>query len=85
MRKPQVDKYIFFICLSVSILLFIMGFLTPPPGVIDGSVLTAGGVLFGFAGLGVIGQNLANGREISWRKGDMEISVNDDGEETELS
>lgn len=81
MRKPHADKYIFFICLSVSILLFVLGFVTPPPGIIDGSVLTAGGILFGFAGLGVIGQNLAHGKELTWRKGDMEISVGDDGNE----
>jgi hypothetical protein len=79
MEKPQVDKYIFFICLSVSILLFVLGFVTPPPGVIDGSVLTAGGILFGFAALGVVGQTIANGKELTWRKGDMEISVEDTG------
>ena len=84
MGKPQVDKYIFYVCLTVSILLFICGFVTPPPGVIDGSVLTAGGILFGFAALGIFGQNLANGKDISWRKGDMEISVGDgdDGVQT---
>ena len=83
-RKPQVDKYIFYVCLAVSILLFICGFVTPPPGVIDGSVLTAGGILFGFAALGIFGQNLANGKEISWRKGDTEITVgdSDDGAQT---
>ena len=78
-RKPQVDKYVFFICLAVSIILFVLGFVTPPPGVIDGSVLTAAGILFGFAGLGVVGQNIANGKELTWRKGDMEISVEDTG------
>ena len=79
MGKPHVDKYIFYVCLSVSIILFIMGFVTPPPGIIDGSVLTAGGILFGFAALAVVGQNIANGKELTWRKGDMEISVGDDG------
>ena len=92
MRKPHADKYIFYVCLAVSIILFIMGFVTPPPGVIDGSVLTAGGILFGFAALGVVGQNLAHGKELTWRKGDMEITVGDEdtgcqttNEETELS
>ena len=79
MGKPHADKYIFYVCLTVSIILFVMGFITPPPGVIDGSVLTAGGILFGFAALAVVGQNIANGKELTWRKGDMEISVEDTG------
>ena len=81
MEKSQVDKYIFYVCLSISIILFVLGFVTPPPGVIDGSVLTAGGILFAFAGLAVVGQNLAHGKELTWRKGDMEITVGDDGNE----
>lgn len=80
MKRQHADKYIFYICLAVSILLFIGGFFCPPMGVIDGSVLTAGGVLFGFAALGVIGQNLAHGKEVSWKKGDMEITVGDNDE-----
>ena len=54
MNKPHVDKHIFFICLVISIVLFIGGFFCPPMGQIDGSVLTAGGILFGFAALGVL-------------------------------
>lgn len=92
MRKKHADKHIFYVCLAVSIILFVLGFVTPPPGVIDGSVLTAGGILFGFAALAVVGQNIANGKELTWRKGDMEITVGDEdtgcqttNEETELS
>ena len=78
MRKKHADKHIFYVCLAVSIILFVLGFVTPPPGVIDGSVLTAGGILFGFAALAVVGQNLAHGKELTWRKGDMEITVGDE-------
>lgn len=81
MKKPHADKYIFFVCLVCSIALFIGGFFCPPMGQIDGSVLTAGGVLFAFAALGVVGQNLANGKEVVFKKGDIEVSV--DNEETE--
>lgn len=81
MKKPQVDMYIFFVCLVCSIGLFIGGFFCPPMGQIDGSVLTAAGVLFAFAALGVVGQNLANGKEVIFKKGDIEVSV--DNEETE--
>jgi hypothetical protein len=78
MKKiKHVDKYIFFICLAVSILLFIAGFLCPPMGIIDGSVLTAGGILFGFAALAVAGQNLALGKDVTIKKGDTEVIVGD--------
>ena len=38
-------------CLITSVCLFIAGFLVPPMGVVDGSVLKAGGILLGFAAL----------------------------------
>lgn len=81
MTKKHVDKLIFFICLAVSISLFVGGFFCPPLGVIDGSVLTAGGILLGFATLAVAGQNLANGRDVTFKKGDVEITVEDDTDE----
>ena len=81
MKKKHVDKYIFFICLFSSIALFVGGFFCPPMGEIDGSVLTAGGILFGFATLAIAGQNLANGKEVVFKKGDIEVSV--ENEETE--
>lgn len=45
---------IFWICLIFAIGLFIGGFFMPPKGVIDGSVVTAAGILFGFATVGQI-------------------------------
>ena len=53
MKKEHTDKYIFLVCLGISVALFIGGFFCPPKGVIDGSVLTAGGILLAFATLGV--------------------------------
>lgn len=75
MNKPHADKCIFYVCLGISISLFIGGFFCPPMGAIDGSVLTAGGILFGFATLGVVGQNLANGNDVIFKKGDVELKV----------
>jgi len=43
---------IFWICLIAAIGLFVGGFFVPPKGVIDGSVVTAAGILFGFATVG---------------------------------
>lgn len=81
MKKPHVDKYIFMVCLVISIGLFIGGFFVPPLGIIDGSVLTAAGILFGFAALAVAGQNLANGKDVIFRNGDTEVVIEDEVKE----
>lgn len=39
---------VYFVAFGVSIILMIIGFIVPPTGVIDGSVLSAGGELLGF-------------------------------------
>lgn len=80
-KQHHADKYIFIACLVVAIALFIGGFFCPPMGVIDGSVLKASGILLGFAALGVAGQNLANGKEISMHKDDLDITIGDGQEE----
>lgn len=81
MKKKYVDKYIFFVCLACSIALFVGGFFCPPMGQIDGSVLTAGGILFAFATLAVAGQNLAYGKDVVFKKGDVEVVVGDNQED----
>lgn len=82
-KAKHADKPIFYICLGMSIIFMVSGFLLPPRGVIDPSVLTACGILFGFAALAVAGQNLANGKDVTLKKGDMEISIDDDNQETQ--
>lgn len=80
MEKKHADKYIFYVCLIVAIALFVGGFFCPPMGVIDGSVLKAGGILLGFAALGVAGQNLANGKDVIFSHGDTKVEINDEEE-----
>lgn len=80
-KKEHADKTIFYVCLAFSLALFIGGFFCPPMGVIDGSILTAAGILFGFAALGVAGQNLANGKDILFKKDDTSITIGDFNEE----
>ena len=80
--KRQADKYIFIACLILTIALFVGGFFCPPMGVIDGSVLTAGGILMGFAALGIAGQNLANGKEVVFHHGQTEVTIGDDEDGT---
>lgn len=75
------DKYIFYVCLAMSIALMIFGAVMPPPGIIDPSILTASSILFGFAALGVAGQNLANGKDVVFHHGDTEVTIGDDDKE----
>lgn len=79
--KKHADKYIFFVCLGISIALFVGGFFCPPMGVIDGSVLKAGGILVAFAALGIVGQNLANGKEVTFHHDNTEVKIGDNDEE----
>lgn len=77
-RKCIACKIAFSICLGVSIGLIIGGFLTPPTGVIDGSVLKAVGELFCFAALATGAHALTLGYDLKIAKGDTEINLNND-------
>ena len=83
-KQKHADKYIFFVCLGISIALFVGGFFCPPMGVIDGSVLKAGGILVAFAALGIAGQNLANGKEVTFHHDNTEVTIGDNDEEVKL-
>lgn len=50
-KDLAMEKVIFYVCLGVSIVLGLWGFVTPPRGVIDGSVLIFISELFAFASL----------------------------------
>lgn len=80
-QAHHADKPIFYFCLTMAVLLFVGGFFCPPIGVIDGSVLTAAGILLGFAALGVAGQNLANGKDVIFHHGQTEITIGEDNDD----
>ena len=69
---------VFYLTLAISRLLIIGGFLLPPMGIIDGSVLTAVGELLMF---GVLAQLPAlidaakNGKSVKISKGDFTAEV----------
>lgn len=75
MRAPRI---VFAVCLIAAVLLLIAGFLTPPMGVIDGSVISAVGELFGFAALG-LAPTLIHGRSIQFNHGKTTLTIDDDG------
>ena len=65
----------FYVTLIVSIALIVGGFIVPPTGVIDGSVLTAVGLLLMFAVVEKIPEAIKAGRNIKVRKGDASLEV----------
>ena len=68
----------FYFSLILSILLLVGGFLSPPLGIIDSSVLSAVGLLFAFATLAQLPQMLAaiaQGRTFRLTKGDLTAEV----------
>lgn len=71
------DKVIFYVCLSVAIVLLLVSFFVPPTGVIDPSVLKAAAILLGFAALGIAGKNLSLGKDVTFSHGDTEVTIGD--------
>ena len=69
---------IFYLTFAISLLLIIGGFLLPPMGIIDGSVLTAVGELLMFGVLAQVPALIAaanNGKSIKVTKGDFTAEV----------
>jgi len=72
-------RAVFYINLGVSIALIIGGFIIPPTGIIDGSVLTAVGLLLMFAVVAqipILLNAVQNGKSIKLQKGDFTAEVN---------
>lgn len=61
-----------------SIVLLVWGFVLPPPGVIDGSVIAAVGELAGFAALWQLAKAIDKGVDAALRKGDTETTITSD-------
>ena len=70
----------FWICLIVTIGLLVGGFFTPPMGVIDGSVLTAAGLLFAFGTLAQIPIIIEVAGYAKISRGDTTIEISRDEE-----
>lgn len=81
MAEQHADKYIFWVCLILAAGLFVGSFFCPPLGVIDSSILKAGGILVAMQALGIAGQNLANGNWVIFKHGETEVKIGDDDDE----
>lgn len=57
--------------------LFVASFLVPPMGVIDGSALKAGGIIFAFAALAEAREAIVEGLGVKVTHGDTQIVIHD--------
>lgn len=69
----------FYATLITSIALFVGGFFAPPMGIIDGSILTASGILLGFATIAQIPVmiNAKNGVKITHNNTSIQVGNNE--------
>lgn len=72
------------VCILAAVGLFVASFCVPPTGVIDGSVLRAGSLLFAFGSLAVLREAIREGIGAKLTHGNTTIEVHDmDGKDNE--
>lgn len=74
-EKHLLSRGTYVICFFVSVVLIVGGFLVPPTGIIDGSVLTAVGELLLFPTLLYGFRAIEMGLEVKFQRGDTSIEV----------
>ena len=74
-------KWVFLVCLIVSVGLIITSFFIPPLAAIDGSVLAGVGELFGFAALGEVAAAIERGHTATIQHGNTSIEIRKDDNE----
>lgn len=75
---------VFYITFVLSLALIVGGFFCPPIGQIDGSVLSAVGLLLLFATIEKIPEAIKAGKSIKVQKGDFSAEVNANKSDSEL-
>ena len=82
--KNYLENNKFFIFFSIAALLLIVaGFIVPPTGVVDSSVLIAVGELNGTLAIGAVIKAIDNGRSASIRHNNTELTINGDEDKQE--
>ena len=77
-EKCKICAVAFGVCLVISIGLLVVGFLTPPQGKIDSSVLKAVGELFAFAALAVGAHAVNLGYDLKLSKGNTSVELHNE-------
>lgn len=70
---------VFTVTFVISLALLIAGFIVPPLGVIDSSVLSAVGLLLMFATLDKLPEAIKAGKSVKIQKGDFSAEVSSEG------
>ena len=73
-------KAVFWISFILSIVLIMAGFIVPPLGAIDSSVLISIGEIFSFAALSAAIKAIEDGKEVEIKNKDIKVTVGDAGE-----
>lgn len=73
--NDMLHKIVFYVSLITSVILLVSGFVVPPTGIIDGSVLSAVGILLGFATVGQLPFIIEKGRTATIKHGQTEITI----------
>ena len=82
--KNYLENNKFFIFFSIAALLLIVaGFIVPPTGVVDSSVLIAVGELNGTLAIGAVIKAIDNGRSASIKYNGTELDINGDEDKQE--
>jgi hypothetical protein len=75
-------RYIFWTCLVSAIIMLSVSFVLPPTGEINPTVLQGAAILMGFSVIGILPECLRLSKDVTVRKGDLEVSLSDgDGDE----
>ena len=76
-KNATIRNLAFWVCLAMTIAMLLGGFFTPPRANIDGSILTACGILFAFATLETVHHAIRKGVDARVRHGQTELTVGD--------
>ena len=75
LKGATAGDIIYFTCFIISIILLVVGFITPPPAEIHSSVLKAVGLMGVFSTISKIGDWIKLGIDIKFKKGDVEVEI----------
>ena len=75
-KKMPINKnVVFYITLGVTIILLIAGFILPPMGIIDSSVIQAAGILCRFSVVGQLPSIIESAKSVKLQAGHSSIEV----------
>ncbi len=84
-RECRACKVTFFASFTVAVVLIIAGFVVPPMGIIDGSVLTAVGELVAFPALAFGMRAVELGYSLRLARGEMSMEISNENSETTIN